>query len=215
LRRQIQLLPLVLPAWLNMSKFNKVWSKDLLQVHKTNSSVLEAVCSAVDGMARAYRFVFAESYTDTPTILSELNQCIKCARQLMQRCFEGVRGTTFSKTSNFHAAEHTSETARLFGLPKLVSCARGEAKHCAVRAVNRQSNHKFEEYDMLLSQNVRQGVTFLLTGGTQHLRGVQDLYPPHILSLLEQDTTLRKLLTMSGANETYVARNEGDALPQV
>ena len=161
-------------------------------------------------MARAYRFVFAESYANTPDVLQDLRECVRAAKKAMQHCFEGVRETTFTKTSNFHAADHTAETARLFGLPKLTSCSRGEAKHCAIRAVNKHCNHKFEEFDMLVSQNVRQAILFLACGGWKHLRGIEGLYTPEVLQLFVSDKTVARFIKQAGVNDTYVGHDEDD-----
>jgi hypothetical protein len=128
----------------------------------------------------------------------------------MKHCFEGVRGTTFANTSNFHAADHTAEIARLFVVPKLASCSRGEAKHCAIRAVNKHSNHRYEEFDMLVSQNVRQAITFLANGGAKHLHDAGSLYTPEILFLLEHDKTLQRLVSLAGVNDTYVGHDNDE-----
>jgi hypothetical protein len=53
-------------------------------------------------------------------------------------------------------------------------------------------------------QNVRQALLFLTSGGAKHLRRVADVYTPDVLYLFEQDPTLRKLVSLAGANDTYV-----------
>jgi hypothetical protein len=116
-RMQIQLLPLLLASWLDITKFRKLtWRKALITHHGTENAVVIAVRESIFAMANAYSAVFALTMPNTTESISNLQSAVDTGRRLMKSCWSGVRKLSFAKTTNFHSASHISSIARRFGL---------------------------------------------------------------------------------------------------
>ena len=168
-------------------------------------------------MASAYRHVFALSLLNTSEIDANMDQSIYAAKVSMKACWEGVRDISFAHCVNFHCAAHTGVMALRFGLPRLCSCARGEAKHGALKRVSRNCNHRHEEVDMMENQSVEGAISLLLQGGAKHFYQAAALYSDVMLNLFQSDF-VRRLVALSGVTETYVGRDEeslGDSYPDI
>jgi hypothetical protein len=214
-RMQIQLLPLLLSSWLDITKFRKTWKKDLVKRHGGDHAAVVAVRESIFGMAEAYRAVFALAMPNTADALTGLQSSVNLGRRLMRDCWTDVRDLSFAKTTNFHSAAHIGDIARRFGLARLVTCATGECVHGILRRTTSHSNHKHIEKDMLTAQNVRQAITFLLCGGLEHLYDVSELYSPTLLDSLQHDPVWRTLVKNSGSTQNYTSNHtsESEELP--
>jgi hypothetical protein len=57
LRKQIQILPVLLPSWFTMEKLAKrTWGKDLLTKHGSAEAVKEAICSVIVSLPLYFPF---------------------------------------------------------------------------------------------------------------------------------------------------------------
>ena len=214
-RMQFQLLPLLLASWLDFSKFRTKWQEDLLSLHGTEHQSVVSTRNSIFAMSKAYSLVFALGMPNTLPAVTGLQNVVNTARRLMKSCWSGIRGISFAKTTNFHSAAHIGDTARRFGLARLVSCATGECLHGILRRATAHSNHQHIEKDMMTIHNVRQSLVFLLCGGLEHLHDVASVYSPDLLQSLRDDPTWKKLVQGSGSTQSYADKHqsERDELP--
>ena len=215
LRMQIQIMPLLLVSWLDITKFRKAWLQDLKSLHTTDTAVVVAVRESIFAMSNAYQAVFALSMPNSQNAINNLQLAVNMARRLMKTCWSGIRGISFAKTTNFHSASHIGSIARLYGLARLVTCATGECMHGILRRTTAHSNHKHIEKDMLTTHNVRQAIIFLVSGGLDHIHNVNHLYSPSLLTSLRTDPIWQKMVQNSGTTASYVtgANTSRDDLP--
>ena len=94
----------------------------------------------------------------------------------MKSCWSGIRTITFANTTNFHSATHLVKIAQDFGLCRLVSCATGECKHAALKTASRNTNHANIDLDMFTRQNIHQALTFLVSGGHNHIPNASSIW---------------------------------------
>ena len=193
--------------WLSLEKFNKAFRKDLTQAHGEENVVSKVSCSIM-ALAWAYRCVFAVSFASTTDAVKEVHRAVNEAKIAMKACWSGIQGISFDFVTNFHRASHAHESIILFGSIRLASCARGEAKICQCRRTCRNCNHNRPEYDMLQQQNITGAVNFMVAGGARCLPNHP--YDDEFLDFIEDNPTLRSLLSLSVVTDNYAGHEAGE-----
>ena len=213
LRKQVQLLPVVFPGWLDETKLRRVYLVDLARKHGSIEMGISKIIASVTQMGLVYAAVFALNFTNEPGRNSgaskrALDAIVTQFKRAVLDCWEGIRGFSLAQTTNIHTIDHTGHTLRLIGAPRLTSTARMEAAHVGNKQATKNSNKHNIEVDMQIKHDRKMAINFLVMGGAKHLYNAAQLYPEEFLRMLTTDPLPRRLIEMAGKTTSYVAKSQ-------